>query len=163
MNGMLNFSGKEAALKFIFENNVKILNICHIPEDGRLKTFSFSTSNKERVREILENGERVDGSSLFSFIEPGKSDIFVIPRIDKGFMNPFTILPTLNVLSDYLDENGKPLDVAPQNVLGRAEKNSTLSQNNRVAFFFRANQTGTITSLLLSQFSKTFETRLWQR
>ncbi len=70
----------------------------------------------------MENGERVDGSSLFSFIEPGKSDIFVIPRIDKGFMNPFTILPTLNVLSDYLDENAKPLDVAPQNVLARAEK-----------------------------------------
>jgi glutamine synthetase len=122
MNGMLNFSGKEAALKFISENNVKILNICHIPEDGRLKTLSFSTSDKKRLREILEYGERVDGSSLFSFIEPGKSDIYVTPRIDKGFMNPFTILPTLNVLSDYIDENGRPLDVAPQNVLTRAEE-----------------------------------------
>jgi glutamine synthetase len=122
MNGILDFSGKEAALKFISENNVKILNICHIPEDGRLKTLSFSTSDKERVREILEYGERVDGSSLFSFMEPGKSDIYVTPRIDKGFMNPFTILPTLNVLSDYIDENGRPLDVAPQNVLARAEE-----------------------------------------
>jgi glutamine synthetase len=122
MNEMLNFSEKEAALKFISENNVKILNICHVPEDGRLKTLSFSTSDKERVREILKHGERVDGSSLFSFIEPGKSDIYVTPRIDKGFMNPFTILPTLNVLSDYIDENGRPLDVAPQNVLARAEE-----------------------------------------
>jgi glutamine synthetase len=122
MNGMLNFSGKEAALKFISENNVKILNMCHIPEDGKLKTLSFSTSDKERVIEILEYGERVDGSSLFSFIEPGKSDIYVNPRIDRAFMNPFAMLPTLNILSDYKDEDGKPLDIAPQNVLARAVK-----------------------------------------
>jgi glutamine synthetase len=120
MQSMLNFSGKDAALKFISENNVKILNMCHIPEDGKLKTLSLSTSDKERVREILEYGERVDGSSLFSFIEPGKSDIYAYPRLDRVFMNPFAMLPTLNVLSDYKDENGKPLDIAPQNALVRA-------------------------------------------
>lgn len=130
MNGMLDFSGKEGVLKFISENNVKILNLCHIPEDGRLKTLSFSTSDKKRVKEILEYGERVDGSSLFSFIEPGKSDIYVTPRIDKAFMNSFTILPTLNVLSDYIDEDRQPLDVAPQNVLARAEK--TLLSSTRI-------------------------------
>jgi glutamine synthetase len=115
-------SEKDAAYKAIFKNNLKILNLCHIPEDGRLKTLSFSTADKERVKEILEFGERVDGSSLFSFIEPEKSDIYITPRTDKFFTNPFTILPTLNILCDYRDENGKPLNVAPQNVLTRAEK-----------------------------------------
>lgn len=122
MQGKLKFSDTEEAAKFMSENNVKLLNLCHIPEDGRLKTLSFSVSNSERIKEILEFGERVDGSNLFSFIEPGKSDIYIVPRLDKAFMNPFSPTPTLNILCDYLDEHGKPLDVAPKNVLARAKE-----------------------------------------
>ena len=122
MHDTLNFSEKEAVLKFISENNIKILNLCHIPEEGRLKALSFSTANKDRVHDILEFGERVDGSSLFSFIDPAKSDIYISPRLGKAFANPFAILPTLNILCEYLDENGKPLNIAPENVLVRAEE-----------------------------------------
>jgi glutamine synthetase len=122
MHDTLNFSGKETVLKFISENNIKILNLCHIPEEGRLKTLSFSTANKDRVHDILEFGERVDGSSLFSFIDPAKSDIYISPRLGKAFANPFAILPTLNILCEYLDENGKPLNIAPENVLAKAEE-----------------------------------------
>jgi glutamine synthetase len=122
MNAMLRFSDKEEIVKFVSENGVKILNLCHIPEDGRLKTLSFSAVDRERLCDVLELGERVDGSSLLSFIEPSKSDIYVMPKIDRAFVNPFSKLPTLNVLCDYLDENGKPLDVAPKNVLARAEE-----------------------------------------
>ena len=122
MHDTLDFSGKDAVAKFISENNIKTLNLCHVPEEGRLKTLSFSTANKDRVHEILEFGERVDGSSLFSFIDPAKSDIYISPLLGKAFVNPFAILPTLNVLCDYLDEDGKPLVVAPQNVLRRAEE-----------------------------------------
>jgi glutamine synthetase len=82
--------------------------------------LSFSVSNKERVYEILEFGERIDGSSLFSSIEPEKSDIYIMPRVERSFVNPFALLPTLNILCDYLDEAGKPLDVAPRNVLTKA-------------------------------------------
>jgi len=70
----------------------------------------------------LEFGERVDGSNLFSFIEAGKSDIYIMPKIDRAFTNPFSIIPTLSILCDYLDEHGKPLDVAPKNILARAEE-----------------------------------------
>ncbi|NWF86901.1 glutamine synthetase [Candidatus Bathyarchaeota archaeon] len=122
MNRMINFSEKEDVARFVSENGIRILNLCHIPEDGRLKTLSFSVSNKSRVFEILEYGERVDGSNLFSFIEAGKSDIYIMPRISRAFMNPFSAAPTLNVLCDYLDEHGKPLDVAPRNVLAKAEE-----------------------------------------
>jgi glutamine synthetase len=128
MRGMLNFSGKEDVLKFISESNVRILNLCHIPEEGRLKTLSFSTADTDRVAETLDYGERVDGSSLFSFIEPGRSDIYISPKIGRAFVNPFSILPTLNILCDYLDENGKPLDVAPRTVLARAENKLKLSR-----------------------------------
>jgi glutamine synthetase len=118
----LRFSEKAEIAKFITENDVKILNLCHVPEDGRLKTLSFSALGNHRVLEILEFGERVDGSNLFSFIEAGKSDIYIAPRLGRAFMDPFSKLPALSVLCDYLDENGKPLDVAPKNVLAKAEK-----------------------------------------
>jgi len=116
------FSGREELVEFVVNSGFRILNLCHIPEDGRLRTLSFATSDRERVLEVLESGERVDGSSLFSSIEPGKSDIYVTPRVARVFVNPFASVPTLNVLCDYLDENGKPLGVAPRNVLVEAEK-----------------------------------------
>ncbi len=116
-----NLSAEEMA-DLLSEKGVKILNLCHIPEDGRLKTLSFSASDMKTVREILSVGERVDGSSLFSFIEPGKSDIYIKPRLSRPFLNPFASLPTLNVLADYLDDHGEPLEVAPQTVLAKAEE-----------------------------------------
>jgi len=122
MQTMLNFTEKEDILKFVSEKGVKILNLCHIAEDGRLKTLSFTATDRKKVSEILELGERVDGSNLFSYIEPGKSDIYIMPKFDKAFTHPFSSMPTLNVLCEYLDENGKPLEVAPQNVLARAEE-----------------------------------------
>ncbi len=122
MKRMLNFSNNDEIVRFLSENNIKILNLCHIPEEGRLKTLSFSATDKNRVYEILDSGERVDGSNLFSFIEAGKSDIYIVPDIKRAFVNPFSTIPALNILCDYLDENGKPLDVAPKNVLLKAEK-----------------------------------------
>jgi len=122
MNGTSNFHEKEEIVKFISEKGIKILNLCHIPEDGRLKTLSFSATNRKRIYEILEFGERVDGSSLFSYIEPDKSDIYITPTLDRVFTNPFSKVPTLNILCEYLDENGKLLDVAPKSVLARAEE-----------------------------------------
>jgi glutamine synthetase len=115
------FTGKEDVLKLISQNNIRILNLCHIPEDGRLKTLSFASTDAAKTEEILELGERVDGSNLFSFLEPGGSDIYIVPRLEKAFTNPFSPIPTLNILCDYLDADGKPLEAAPQNALARAE------------------------------------------
>jgi len=117
----LRFSDKREAAEFIFQNNIRIVNLCHIPEDAKLKTLSFSATDRKRVKEILELGERADGSSLFSFIEPGRSDIYIQPNLEKAFIHPFSALPTLNVLCNYFDEDGKPLTISPQNALMRGE------------------------------------------
>jgi glutamine synthetase len=129
MDGALNFSGREEILKFISNSHMRILNLCHIPEQGRLKTLSVSIANRDRVNEILDFGERVDGSSLFSFIQPGKSDIYIMPDTNRAFVDPFSTLPAINILCDYLDENGQPLDIAPKNVLSRAEEHLRTSTN----------------------------------
>jgi glutamine synthetase len=122
MYGKLGLTGKEDAVRFVSEKNVKLLNLCHVPEDGRLKTLSFAVSDLGRVSEVLQFGERVDGSSLFSFIDPHKSDIYIVPKLGSAFLNPFTDVPTLNVLCTYMDEHGTPLEVAPENVVLRAEE-----------------------------------------
>lgn len=116
------FSQNVEVVKFVSDNSIKIANLCHVPQDGRLKTLSFSATDEKRLLEMLDFGERVDGSSLFSFIEPGRSDIYIKPRIGRVFINPFATVPTLNILCDYLDEKGNPLNIAPVNVLKRAEK-----------------------------------------
>jgi glutamine synthetase len=115
-------STKEDIIKLIQKKDIKILNLCHIPEDCHLKTLGFTVKNKERLQEILEFGERVDGSSLFSYIDPNNSDIYIMPKTETAFVNPFNSIPTLNILCKYLDENGRPLDIAPENILLRAEK-----------------------------------------
>jgi glutamine synthetase len=115
-------STEENIVKLVQEKDIKIVNLCHIPEDCRLKTLSFTVKNKERLHEILEFGERVDGSSLFSYVDPNKSDIYITPKTETAFINPFSSIPTLNILCEYLDENGKPFDIAPENILLRAEE-----------------------------------------
>jgi glutamine synthetase len=115
-------STKEDIIKLVQKKDIKILNLCHIPEDCRLKTLSFTVENKGRLQQILEFGERVDGSSLFSYIDPNNSDIYIMPKTETAFTNPFNSIPTLNILCNYLDENGKPLDIAPENILLRAEE-----------------------------------------
>jgi len=129
MDGAFDSSVKEEILKFISNNHIRILNLCHIPEDGRMKTLSFSIANKDRASEILDFGERVDGSNLFSFIEPQKSDIYVKSDMGRTFVDPFSTLPALNIMCDYLDENGKPLDIAPKSVLAKAEEQLRSSTN----------------------------------
>jgi glutamine synthetase len=150
MNGVLDFSGREEILKLISNSHIRILNLCHIPEQGRLKTLSVSIANRDRVNEILDFGERVNGSSLFSFIEPGKSDIYIMPYTNRAFVDPFSTLPAINILCDYLDENGQPLDIAPKNVLAKAEEhlrtstNITLKALAELEFYIIAKQQGEI-------------------
>ena len=122
MAGKPNSIEKEDIVKFVSEKGIKILNLCHVPEDGRLKTLSFAVSDEKRVYEILEFGERIDGSCLFSCIDPDMSDIYIMPKLDTAFLNPFYATPTLTILCTYLDENGNPLDIAPENILLKAKK-----------------------------------------
>lgn len=60
-------------------------------------------------------------------LKPAKSDIYIIPKIDRIFINPFSKISTIDILCEYMDQNGRPLDVAPQNVLARAEEQLRLS------------------------------------
>ena len=113
---------KEDLVKFVKDKEVKMINLCHVAEDSRLKTLSFAINDEAHLNDILDVGERVDGSSLFSFIDQTKSDIRIKPKVNKAFLNPFNTTLTLNVMCSYLDENGRPLEISPETILRKAQE-----------------------------------------
>jgi len=113
---------KNDIIRFCEENDIEMVNFRYMAEDGKLKTLNFVISSKEHLDSILSEGERVDGSSLFSFIEAGSSDLYVIPRYRTTFVNPFSDVPTIDILCSFYDSTGKPLESAPENVLRKAHE-----------------------------------------
>lgn len=113
---------KDDIIKFCEENKIEMVNFRYVAEDGKLKTLNFIISSKEYLNTILSAGERVDGSSLFSFIEAGSSDLYVIPRFRTAFVNPFADVPTIDILCSFYDSTGQPLQSAPENVLIKAHE-----------------------------------------
>ncbi len=109
-------------IKYVSDNRIEMVNFKYAAQDGRLKTLSFYIHSKEYLKNILTYGERVDGSSLFSFIEAGSSDLYVIPRYKTAFVNPFSETPALDLLCSFYTNEGKPLESAPEYILKKAHK-----------------------------------------
>lgn len=79
-------------------------------------------NNASYLDAILTCGERVDGSSLFPFIEAGSSDLYVIPRFRTAFVDPFAEIPTLVMLCSFFNKDGEPLESSPEYTLHKACK-----------------------------------------
>ena len=111
---------KDDIIRFCEENAIEMVNFHYAAADGKLKTLNFVISSKEYLDTILSDGERVDGSNIFPFIEAGSSDLYVIPRYATAFVDPFAEAPTLGILCSYYDNTGKPLASAPEYILSQA-------------------------------------------
>lgn len=111
---------KSDIIRFVKENGIRMVNFMYPADDGRLKTLNFVINSEEYLDSILTYGERVDGSSLFPFIEAGNSDLYVIPRYASAFVDPFAEIPTLVMLASFFDKSGNPLDSSPQYTLHKA-------------------------------------------
>lgn len=111
---------KDDLIRYIEDNNIEMINFRYSGWDGRLKTLNFIIGSREHLETILTAGERLDGSSLFPFIEAGSSDLYVIPRYKTAFVNPFAEIPTLDLLCSFYNRLGEPLDGAPENILKKA-------------------------------------------
>ncbi len=109
-------------IKFIDDKNIEMLNFRYVGEDGKLKTLNFVITGKNYLESIFSTGERVDGSSLFSYIHAGTSDLYVIPRFSTAFVNPFAEKPTLDIMCSFYTKEGKPLESAPEYILKKAHK-----------------------------------------
>ncbi len=111
---------KADIISYIRENEIRMVNFMYPAADGRLKTLNFVINNEAYLDAILTCGERVDGSSLFPFIEAGSSDLYVVPRFSTAFVDPFAPLPTLSMLCSYFNKDGEPLESSPEYTLRKA-------------------------------------------
>ena len=113
---------REDIIRFCVENEVECVNLHYSGWDHKLKTLNFVINSQEHLEEILDAGERVDGSSLFPFIEAGRSDLYVMPRLKTAFVNPFADVMTLDFLCDYYDRDGQPFASSPRYILYKASE-----------------------------------------
>ncbi|MBR6647765.1 MAG: glutamine synthetase beta-grasp domain-containing protein, partial [Bacteroidaceae bacterium] len=111
---------KSDIVRYIAENEIRMVNFMYPAGDGRLKTLNFVINDAAYLDAILTCGERVDGSSLFSFIEAGSSDLYVLPRFNTAFLDPFAQIPTLSMLCSYFNKDGEPLESSPEYTLKKA-------------------------------------------
>lgn len=110
----------EDMIRFIEAKGIRMVNFRYAGEDGKLKSLNFVPFSREHLASILTAGERVDGSSLFSFIEAGSSDLYVMPRYRTAFVNPFAQTPTLEILCSFYNSEGLPLESSPEYILRKA-------------------------------------------
>ncbi len=123
---------KKDLVTFIADHDIKMVNFHYVADDGRLKTLNFVINSLDHLNELLSSGERADGSSLFSHIQAGESDLYVIPRYRTAFVNPFSEVPSLDLLCTFFTKEGKPLDSAPDYILHKA--NNTLKERSGLEF-----------------------------
>jgi glutamine synthetase len=119
---------KQDIMRFIKENGIEMVNFRYVGGDGRLKTLNFVITSKAQLDRLLSRGERVDGSSLLPYIDAASSDLYVIPRYKTAYVNPFSPIPTVDILCSYYTNEGMRLPSSPENVVRKAHealKNST--------------------------------------
>jgi len=114
---------KQDIVRFIEQNDIRMLNFRYVAGDGRLKKLNFVINSKAHLEKILSMGERVDGSSLFPFVSAESSDLYVVPRFRTAFVNPFTEVPTLDLICSFFNNQGDPLESAPEYILQKAQRN----------------------------------------
>ncbi|MCP1661472.1 MAG: glutamine synthetase [Methanocalculus sp. MSAO_Arc1] len=113
---------REDLIRFVRERGIEMLNFRYAGEDGRLKTLNFVITGLDHLESILTDGERIDGSQLFSCIEAGSSDLYVIPKYRTAFINPFAEVQTLEILCSFYTSEGKPLESDPSYILRKAHQ-----------------------------------------
>ncbi|MFO8009241.1 MAG: glutamine synthetase family protein [Dehalococcoidia bacterium] len=111
---------KEDLIKFVGHYDIRIINYRFVGGDGRLKTVNCGINSRDQLDRLLSSGERVDGSSLFSYVDSASSDLYIIPRFQTAFLNPFSVVPALDILCSYYTNEGTPLPSAPEATVKKA-------------------------------------------
>jgi len=116
---------KKDIIKYVLDKDIRIVNFRYVAADGRLKTLNFPVTSYQYLESILTYGERVDGSSLFPFIEAGSSDLYVVPRFSTVYLDPFSEIPAIGMLCSYFTKEGQPLESSPEYTLLKASRSFT--------------------------------------
>jgi len=109
-------------VEFVRTEGVRVVSLMHVGSDGWLKTLDFVPRSVEHLRDVIQGGERADGSSIFtgSGIRAGASDVLLRPRVSSAFLDPFAARPTLVVMCGHAGRDGQPLPVSPDTIVRAA-------------------------------------------
>lgn len=113
---------KKDLIRFIKTHKLEMLNFRYVGGDGRLKTLNFIITSQAQLDSLFSRGERVDGSSLFSYIDAASSDLYVIPRYNTAYLNPFSTIPTIDILCSFYTSTGVRLPSSPENIVRKAHE-----------------------------------------
>ncbi|MGH8606657.1 MAG: type I glutamate--ammonia ligase [Gammaproteobacteria bacterium] len=112
---------KKEALSFAKANKVEIVDLkfCDLP--GLWQHFSIPV--KAFTEDLFEEGIGFDGSSIRGFQKIQESDMLLVLDPQATFVDPFTELPTLNVVCNVKDPiTGQPYTRDPRFVAQKAEQ-----------------------------------------
>ena len=83
-------------LRLCRENDVKAVDLRFV---DLLGTWHHTTIPVKKLDEdVFEDGLGFDGSSIRGWQAINESDMLMIPQSDTAFVDPFTELPTLNLI-----------------------------------------------------------------
>lgn len=108
-------------VEFARQKGAKIVDLRFIDLPGLWQHFSISVN--ELQEEIFEDGLGFDGSSIRGFQKIQESDMLLIPDPNTCFMDPFTEVPTLDIICNVKDPvTGASYSRDPRYIAQKAEK-----------------------------------------
>ncbi len=111
---------REDLLDIIEKRGVTNIRLRYPACDGRLKELKVPVDSLRQIESVLAEGERVDGSNLYKgTIDPGASDLYVVPIYATAFLDPFSE-NTLSFICRFFDKRGRPSKETFDNTLARA-------------------------------------------
>src|SRR5439155_11722587 len=107
-------------LKLAKEKGAKIVDLRFIDLPGLWQHFSIPMF--ELKEDIFEEGLGFDGSSIRGFQTIDEPDMLLIPDPSMAQMDPFTGVPTLDLICNVIDPLiGKPYTSDPRQIPQKAE------------------------------------------
>src|SRR5438876_259301 len=121
-------------IDFATEREAKIVDLRFIDLPGLWQHFSIPATILDE--ELFADGIGFDGSSIRGFQKINESDMLLMPDPDTAFMDPFTDVPTLNIICDVEDPiTRERYSRDPRNVAKKAEQYLRGTGSAAVAYF----------------------------
>src|SRR5687767_8378621 len=116
------------------EREAKIVDVRFVDLPGTWQHFSMPVGTL--TEDVFADGIGFDGSSIRGFQKINESDMLLMPDPDTAFMDPFTDVPTLNIICDVEDPiTRERYSRDPRNVAKKAEQYLKSTGAADVAYF----------------------------
>ena len=111
---------REDMARVIEEKQIERITFHYTGLDGKFKELKLPVIDQYQVERVLADGERVDGSSLFTgLVSSALSDLYVVPVYKTAFLNPFDD-KSIDFICRYMDSEGELASISLDNILHKA-------------------------------------------